>query len=322
MATRAQKTEVGIFLVACLALMGAGLFIISGFQHEERIPYWIEFKESVLGLNQGATVEYLGVPVGVVKDIYVDQNGYAHVTIEVSPSKVTLRQGVQAKLVLYSFATGVLCVSLEGGEPGAPILPDNAQIPAVMSLVAAVSSRAEQLLDDFTEVAAQVREILSGVSKEDVAHIVDNVDALLADARDFLQKTEDAIGGVKDDVSKALDGFTELTGDIRSVAKNVDKTVTVVREKVEVLNVTNTEKQLADALEQIAKLAEELGRTVQTLDQISRAALDKVDTVEFGLRETLRSASETLDSIQELTRSLEQDPAQLLRGKIRTDGGK
>ena len=56
MATRKQKVKVGLFLVICSLLIAGGVLLISGFKHEVRIPYWVEFDESVLGLSAGSLV--------------------------------------------------------------------------------------------------------------------------------------------------------------------------------------------------------------------------------------------------------------------------
>jgi len=320
-ATRAQKTKVGLFLILCTALIVVGLVMVSGYKREVRIPYWIEFEESVLGLSDGATVEYLGVPVGSVENIYVTDHGHAHVDIMVAPDKVRLREGVEGRTVLLSFATGMLAIELRGGRLDAPVLPANSQIPSRASLVAAVSSRMEGLLDSITEVGDMIRQGLEGLEKGELAAIAKNVDVVLEDAHAFLEEATETVDGVETEVRKGLDEFTQLTAELRQLADETQQTVTSVRQKVEKFNVESTQDRVSEVFDRVSELAERLNQTVETLDTVSRSALNEVDNVEYGLRETLRTATETLESIRALTNSLEEDPGQILRGKGKPSGG-
>ncbi len=323
MATRAQKAKVGLFLVICLILMAGGLMLVSGYKHEEQIPYRIEFEESVLGLSTGGTVEYLGVPVGTVEDIFVKE-GHAIVEILVSSSKkhpVTLRDGVRAKLVLYSLATGVLVVSLSGGAPDAPILPANSEIPVTPSLVAAVSSRVEGVLENIGDIAEMINSGLEGMEEGGLTRIVDKADTLLADAREFLDELTEMFADVKEDAQAGMEEFRKLTEDLRELAKNADDTLHVAREKIAQLKVGDTEEKLGEVLDNMAMLTEHLNELVTTTDAVMHSALHEVDNVEYVLRETLRTATDALESIRTLAESIEEDPAQVLRGKGRPTGG-
>ena len=320
MATRAQQARVGLFLVISVALIASGLVLIKGWSHEENVPYWVEFQDSVLGLKEGAVVEYLGVPVGTVEGIRVNQCGHAHVDILVSPSKVILREGVEAKTVLFSLATGVLYISLAGGDLDAPGLPPNSQIPTKPSLVAAVSSRAEEILDDLSEIAGMVRQGLSGIEEGDLNNILDHFDFLLTDARKFLDNGNSALEDIQGELSASLGEFRNLTEDLEGLSGTVDETVKTIKQKVEQLDVEQTGERLSDVLDNVSQLAEQLGKSIETLDTVTRSALHEVDNVEYGLRETLRSATETLESIRSLTDSIEEDPAMIIRGKGKPTG--
>ncbi len=315
MATRTQKVKVGIFLVICFVLVVVGLVLISGYKHEERFRYWIEFEESVLGLSEGGTVEYLGVPVGAVDKIYVTDEGHAHVEILVSTSKVTLHKGVEAKLVLYSLATGVLVVSLEGGDRDAPILPANSQIPTKPSFVEAVSSRMEGILDNIGDVAGMIRDGMKGMEEGDLARIADKIDALVTDADEFLDDVDKMLGDVQEDVQGGIGNFRELTDDLKELTSELRETAKTTRNKIESLEVGETRTKINEVLEAMTKLVEQVQRSVETIEKVSESALHEVDNVEYGMRETLRSATEALESIRIWMESLEDDPTQLIRGK-------
>lgn len=320
MATRAQQTKVGLFLVICLAAIVAGLVLVSGRRMEVRVPYWIEFEESVLGLGQGATVEYLGVPVGTVENIFVTPDGHAHVDILVSTSKVTLHKGVQAKTVMPSLATGLLYISLTGGDPSAPVLPANSQIPATKSLIVAVSSRAEELLDSLMKIGKTIESGLEGMQPGELNDILINANLVLEDGRTFVENTDATVSSLKIQLEAALYDFQNLTAETSEVARGLRDTNEVIRAKIENLGIKDTQEKVDEALSQVSTLAERLGKTVETLDKVAQSSLHEIDNVEYEMRETLRTATETMQSVRSLADSLQQDPAQLLRGKGKPTG--
>ena len=67
--------------------MVAATLVITGIYQDPGLNYWLEFNESILGLYEGGMVEYLGVPAGKVREIYVTDNQYARVNIVIDPVK-------------------------------------------------------------------------------------------------------------------------------------------------------------------------------------------------------------------------------------------
>src|SRR5690606_155585 len=161
--TRAQQTKVGIFLLITGGILIAGILYLSGFTGEETTRYRIQFDESVLGLGVGGQVVYKGLNVGVVENMYVDDDGFVQAWIQVSNDKVILRKGVQAQLVISSLATGTMAISLEGGDPEAPILPEGSQIPVTPSLIGSFTESFEGILNRVEETLDAVNKIALAV---------------------------------------------------------------------------------------------------------------------------------------------------------------
>jgi len=72
-------------------IIGA-LLLVSGYRQGNSQGYKIIFDKTVLGLYKGGMVQYLGVPVGVVDDIFVGDDGQAHIDALIDP-----RQGHAAR---------------------------------------------------------------------------------------------------------------------------------------------------------------------------------------------------------------------------------
>lgn len=316
MATRAQKTKVGIFLVVSTVVIVVGFAIISGYQTEPQTRYSMEFDESILGLSVGGLVVYRGVPVGKVDNITVTDNYLAHVDVLISQTKLrSLREGVTAQLVLYSLATGSMCVSLEGGEPDAPLLAPGTMIPTKNSLVKEFSSQIAELLDNFKEILGDVRNGMKGIGEGDLAKVVTHTDELIQSGRDMLDSANDTVLSVRDDVREGLADFRGLAKDLRTLSQDTTDLINTIKGKVEPLKLSQTEEGVQAMLKNVNELSEKLKSSVELLDTVSKSIVHDTDNVEYSLRDSLNEMGETLRALHDLLIYVKEDPSALIRGK-------
>jgi phospholipid/cholesterol/gamma-HCH transport system substrate-binding protein len=311
-ATKAQKVKVGVFLLINIAIFVGGVLLLTGYKQGEQINYWCEFEESILGLNEGAVVEYLGVPVGTVTDIWVTERNTAHVEIIVEADKVTLRQGVDATLVIYSLATGVMYISLAGGD-GDP-LPWGAEIPTAPSLAEKIRSQAQNLLDDLANVSDKINLGLEGMEEGQLTEVIENANGLITDAREVVGEAGETMDGINANLQPAISDFREGMTDIRTLSKNLDELVVNLNDKIEPLELAETEQELQNAAAQVGALAERLQSTAEVLDTMATGVMQESSDIENALRGAIERLSETLESITNLADYLRQDPASVVRG--------
>ena len=327
MATRVQKAKVGIFLVVCFLLMAAGLSFVGGLYQDHGMHYSIEFEESVLGLYEGGMVEYLGVPVGKVRNIAVTKENRALVEVVIDPKKVTLNHGVEAQLVIYSLAAGTMAISLDGGSPAAGPLPEGSQIPTKPAIITAVSSQLEGFMDNLTSIAESINTGLEGMEQGDLSTIVDKADqlieeakAFLGDGREVLDETGQTVAELKDDVQGVIGEARKLSEDLRGLTGDIDKLVVETTDKVEKLEVGQTQAQLNQVLENIAALSHRINTKMAEFDNLTANVLHEADNVEYSLRKTLQEMSEAFDAMRIFVEQLKNDPSSLIRGKGNIEG--
>lgn len=305
------------------AVAAAGIWFINYWNKTAEVPYSVEFDESVLGLSAGSPVVFLGVPVGIVDDIYVvaGQNGdgqetfLSHVDILINPEKVVLHEGVTAKLAIYSFATGSLVVFLQGGDKDAPELAPHSRIPVQKSLFESVSSRIEDLLENLNSLIATANAILEKVPPEKVEAIVNDaagsmeeLKQLLGTARDTVDELRtDAVGGVKD--------LRDLVTQVRQFTEETEKVVTAVGDKIEPLDLASTQAKINTLLDNVNDLSERLKSVTDRLGSATESVSYEAGNIEYNLREGLRTLTQTLESIRDLIQYLKDNPSALIRGK-------
>jgi len=322
LATRKQKMKVGAFLIICIGIMVVGVTVIAGLYDDVGQEYWMEFEDSILGLPDGGLVEFLGVPVGRVRNIYIAENGRAHVTVTIDPTRVTLHEGVEAQLVLYSFAAGTMAIALKGGEPTAPELAPGSEIPARSTPFATISGQIEELMEQLSVIFDQVSLAMDGMEEGGLANIVTNVNRLLEDGQEFMARSSDligeaagTIGGLRETADTAIAEFEGLTRDIRGIVGDVQSLVNTTDSKLTELDMQQMQTQLTRVLQNVADLTESLVETVAKVDEISGSTLHEVSNIEYSLRRSLEDITRAFDSVRSLVDDMQQDPAAILRGR-------
>ena len=329
MATPTQKTKVGAFLALCATMLVGGVFLISGYNTEVTSSYRLEFEESILGLGQGGLVEYLGVPVGAVKDIYVDDQGRAQVTIEVTDSKATLREGISASLRIYSIATGTMAIELQGGGRDAPKLPENSRIPVTKSLITNFTTLAENFLKQFESVLRDIGEIskslklaMAGMEEGAIAKIVEDAGTLVTNSNEMIVSGKDTIEGMDNSLQQAMGEYTKLGKDLRRMTEDVGRVVSKVEgfvdtatAKLEPLDIAQIQADLERSLKNIADFTERLDGTMDMVGRVGDSVMNQTDNLENSIRNSLLSLTEAVDGVTDLVEQLKENPASIIRGR-------
>lgn len=310
-------------MVACLALMGGSLYLVSGYYQDQGTRHWMQFDDSILGLYEGAMVEYLGVPVGKVRAIRVLPNSNKpYVEISTDSTKMELYKGVEAKLVLYSFAAGTMAISLTGGDPAAGKLPENAQIPTQPSAITAISSQVQDVMGEVTGILEQIDVGLEGMESGEITALIKKVSTLVDDGSVFLADTrklvDEATGTVEDmrvELKRVIDSAVEIMDELKPTIKNVDELVVTSQEKVAALDMDALSEQVNRVLESVAEMTEKLNKTMSEVDSLTANALHEADNVEHSLRRALGDMSEALYTMRVFVEQLSANPAALIRGK-------
>ncbi|MBI1318182.1 MAG: MCE family protein [Candidatus Hydrogenedens sp.] len=314
-------------MLACMVLLGLSIWLVSGYYDDRGNRYGMEFKDSILGLYEGAIVEYLGVPVGKVRSIRVLPNtSRPYVEITTDPDVVTLYVGVKAQLVMYSFAAGTMAISLTGGDPAAGPLQDGSQIETVPSTIAAISTQVLDMMDELTGIVESVKVGLEGMEEGALADTVDKVNLLLDDGREFLSKTQGTVDEVTDTIKTtreklepAIDKVLKMTDDLEPVIQHLDELLVVSKDKIAEFDATSTSDNLDRVLANIAELSEKLNKSAEGLDNVTADALHQAGNIEYSLRRALTDMSDALSTMRVFVEQVSQDPASLLRGKPETE---
>ena len=116
MITRSQKIRLGIFITTAIAIFLAIIAVLSidRFLKEKDVYYIVYEDVSVMGLDVGSSVKYLGINVGSIQDIYIDPEDVNRIIVRIGLKKDTpIKTDVQADISTIGI-TGIKIIELRG----------------------------------------------------------------------------------------------------------------------------------------------------------------------------------------------------------------
>jgi len=322
LATRKQKIKVSVFLLACVGIFIVATLVISRVYQDAGDNYWLEFDESILGLYEGGLVEYQGVPVGKVTNIFVTPRQKPHVEVTIDPQKVQLRPGVEGRLVIYSIAAGTMAISLSGGDPKAPVLPPGSQIPTKRSTIEAISKQLTDVMERVSNILDDVESKLAAVQEEDIRDIMGKVKGILGKGDELASKgstlMDETTGAVQDtraEIRKVSTMLSERNEDLRKVMKSLQDLLDTSRGKVAELDVRSIQERLTRALDDVSALSRKAEQMLDNAGTVAEDVTRKAGDVEYGLRQTMSELRDTFTELRLLVEALRREPSQVVRGK-------
>src|SRR5215469_15531599 len=181
MEREANYAAVGAFVL--LVTLAGALFVYwysDTHEHRNYNRYEIYFTGSVSGLEKGAAVRYLGVPVGRVDDLRIDprDSSRAEVIVDIDSSTPISEQTV-AQLQLQG-VTGLLYIDLSEDRSGKRMAPPVASLR--YPVIRAAPSGFDAFLTGLPEVVAAV------------GNLVNRADRLLSDEN--IAAVSSAVGNI------------------------------------------------------------------------------------------------------------------------------
>ena len=299
MEREANYAAVGAF-VLLVALAGT-LFVYwysDTREHRNYNRYEIYFTGSVSGLEKGASVRYLGVPVGRVNDLRIDPRDSSRAEVIVDIDATTpVSEHTVAELQLQG-VTGLLYIDLSEDRTGKRLAPPVASLryPVIRS----APSRFDVFLAGLPELVAAAGNIVNRadllLSDENVAAVsstLANVDKASASLPRTLKDLNSLIAELRG-ASTELASSASLA---HGILQSVDPDVRAAAQRMRVIadNLANATSQLDKAI----------AENRQDIRAFTRQGLPEIERF-------VREGRAAAHDIRELSNSLRENPAQLL----------
>jgi len=299
-------TLAGLALIVALGLWSARYQAAAAFS-----DYEIRFGQAVTGLSVGSTVQYNGINMGSVRELYLNPDDPRQVVAVVRlKAEAPVRTDTTARLSI-SGLTGVALIQLRGGDPDSPRLSkepgeDLPVIVAEESPLQRLIEASEDIASTASEVMLRLLDFLSEENADRVATTLDNIDEFVV----ALGTEKDLFGDI---VRNAHRGSEQLVEVLTGASKAVDDIVMAL-EGIE----DNVIKILPDLSEDLSETLNQFASLSRRLDQViadNEQALSEFGTE--GLAQFGPALQEFRYLIRELSRvstRFERHPTRFLLG--------
>jgi phospholipid/cholesterol/gamma-HCH transport system substrate-binding protein len=295
----ANYVAVGAFVLLVVAM--ALSFVLWYTNQQDKhiyLRYEIYFPGTVSGLTQGSPVRYLGVDVGKVSRIMIDPQQRNRVLVIADiEATAPIDSRTQASLSLQGI-TGLLFIDLEQDRratvPG--VLPEGLHYPVIRSARSdfdVLLSSLPNLTTHLVELADRVNRVFSDENVRSFTATLEN--ARLASER--LPATVREVQGLVSDVRHATQEVQGAATDLRAIE-------------------AHSGPDIESAIASVKHISDNLAKTSERLDQfiadnqagVSRFTHQSLPEFEQLLRESRQAARDFRD----LSRSLKENPSQLI----------
>jgi phospholipid/cholesterol/gamma-HCH transport system substrate-binding protein len=291
MYSKVTYTIVGIFVL----LFGAGMVWFAfwlakyGLQ-EEFDTYRLEMKESIAGLSNDAKVKLRGVNVGRVSKIQINPKNIEMVEILVEIEKgIPIKEDMVAHTQMFG-VTGLLSIEIEGGTNAAETLvPTKKYIPLIQTKPSLLS----KLTNDLGGVSVKIEDLLNQSQK------------LLSD------HNIETIGNILDNTEKVTARATELEDKVLVSLEEVNMTLKEFR-----VSMSKVTTDISDIKEVSVPTINTLKETSQNFSRIALKIEKSIDNGDYNFKKIMEpiliNIDILLDQLNEMSRSLENNPSDLL----------
>ncbi|MCP4622549.1 MAG: MCE family protein [bacterium] len=353
MSKKANKTLIGVFVVAAIVMLTAAVIILgSGKFLTEKHEYVAFFKGSVKGLRIGAPVMFRGVRIGEVTDLslyykYHDATFIIPVMITLWRDKIIglgyeldreeenrlwddmLKEGFRAELQMQSIVTGQLLIQLDfhentplnlRGFEGLKVGPDVKEIPTIQSGMQRLSKKLEEIPLD--QIANDLKDALQGinnfVNSPEFGKSLHYFKQTMREARNLIINVNKQVDPLFSQVDQTLLDAQKL---LRNVDNRIDPLTTSLKGASDDAGklIRNVNKRIgpiqADLKKTTEKLRAALASTQSAIDEID-AMVEEDSDLRYYIDIFLRELTLSARSVRALADYLERNPDALLRGKV------
>ena len=320
METRANHLLIGSVVLAALAGMFAFAIWLAKVELDREFDFYETFfTGSVTGLTVGGDVRFNGIPVGTVEQLQIDPDNPRRVRALLTVQQGTpIRTDTLASLEFQGI-TGVVYVQLSGGSADAPMLKEqtpDGQLP----IIASRRSSIQELFEGAPELIARALVLLESVNAFASPENQQSFSKLLANAAELSER----MAGRGDEIERMIVNADRMAADLQATVAQLNRLVGRLGQVADGADATLSVAR--GAIGAVDQTVDEIGRTAQSIDRLSREFELLLKTnrepievfASQGLVEFTRFVEEARLLVASATRfvdDLQANPAQFLLGK-------
>ncbi|MCW3147628.1 MCE family protein [Stutzerimonas stutzeri] len=304
METRAHHVLIGLFTV--LAVGGALLFALwlgKASIDREYDRYEVSFSRAVSGLSSGSSVEYSGIKVGDVEQLWLEPEDPRKVRARIRVYAGTpIKQDTRARLALANI-TGSMVIQLHSGSPGSPPLQaKRGELPVIIadpSPLSALLENGEDLMSNINNLLRNANQLFSAENSRRIGQTLQH-----------LEQATSVLSEQRADLGAALTQLSQLGRQTNTVLEEVTR---LTRNTNGLLD--DQGRALLDSAQQSMAALERATSRLDSLLAHNQGALDNGLQGLGELGPALNELRGTLGALRRVSQRLEDNPSGFLLGR-------
>ncbi|MEJ2544714.1 MAG: MlaD family protein [Calditrichaceae bacterium] len=314
MISKSQKIRLGIFVFIAAIILITTIAVLSMNQYlKKQDIYYIAYENvSVLGLNVGSTVKYLGISVGTVRDIKIDPDNVNRVIVTVSLKEGTpVKEDVRADITTLGI-TGLKAIELRGGTNESALLEPEGYIKAGTSMMEEITGKTEVIAEKIELALNNIIRLTSDTNQDEFITLLKEATIAISQFNDLLEDSSPKIG-------RSITNLDLSMAELSGASKSANNAVNKIEEFVYSDSVRIALKNISEVMEKLNKA------NIYTIDQNINLAvsqmndvLNKMDHIlKYNLtvfNATMEDLNETSRHLNNAARKIDENPSILLFG--------
>ena len=321
MKTRTQKIRLGIFIFISGALL---VFLILYFAanklFEKSDIYYVSYHNvSVSGLEVGSPVNYLGIKIGSISNIFIDPQDINSIIVEMSLQPGTpIKKDDYADIVSLGI-TGLKTIQIRGGSNEADFLKRGEFLVAGSSASQEITGQASVIAEKAEKVINNLQVFTDPENMNKFSDAAENINILAGQLNTTIQRIDALIKENREGVREAVQTANTVASRLDTSAIQLGEAISSINNIVQsdtVQQIVGYAHDLTQHLREtdtkllISNLAEITKQTRQLLFKINQ----ELDVNSQELSESVSLLRITLSNLEETSDKINSDPSILLRG--------
>ena len=310
--TELQKRSAKMFLIVGVALAAVAIILADKDIMKRLRPmpmqrYRLELRNSIVGIEKGTLVRYLGAPVGEVVDARASATN-----LEMAELVINVKQGqhISASTRARLASEGLIknyYVELFGSKLSEPALPVDSVIAADSSTMRQIMEAGSDTVERIDQVLTRLEQWLSGENEAKIRTLVETTTAAIKTIDDTFKSLEPDTKRMVSGMAKTAEDldafFMENREAFRTMVTDTAGVATRLRKFLESGRLETTTDAMAGSMASVSKDASALRGAAVDWMQANRIGEDFKRAVD-ALTALEKNASATLKSIDNETATI------------------
>ena len=321
MKSKTQKVRLGIFIfISIVLLFSLIIFFAANQLFEKSDTYLVSYHDvSVSGLEVGSPVNYLGIEIGSISNIFIDPQDVNVIIVELALKPGTpIKKDAYADIVSMGI-TGLKTIEIRGGSNQAEFLSKGEYIKAGSSATEEITGRASIIAEKAEKVINNLQLFTIPENLYKFSDAASNINLLATQLNRTIQLVDTLIKENRIAVNETVKSANLVVSNLSESSQILKQTIYSINNIVQsdtlkqiVGNAHDISQNLKDSdlklfIQNLAEVTDQTRRLLYKLDE-------NLENNSQELTESIRLLRITLSNLEETSNKINSDPSILIRG--------